>query len=72
MCLHGLVNKIVATQLLKDDSLKSKSQLNQYQPFEPYEPHVIFVEYDMYLRLIYFLNLENILDGYQIARVWRN
>ena len=41
--------------------------------FEPHEPHVIFVEYDMYLRLLYFLNLWiKILDGYQIARVWRN
>ena len=31
--------------------------VNQCQPFEPHEPHVIFVEYDMYLRLLYFLNL---------------
>ena len=32
-------------------------QSNPCQAFEPYEPHVIFVEYDMYLRLFYFLNL---------------
>jgi hypothetical protein len=43
-------------------------QLNQCQPFEPHEPHVILVEYDMYLRLLYFSILWiKIPDGYQIA-----
>ena len=50
-------HKLVATQLL-----------NQCQPFEPHEPHIIFVEYDMYLRLLYFLIIWiKVLDGYQIA-----
>ena len=54
-------------------TIKSYSQLNQCQSFEPHEPHVIFVEYDMYLRLLYFSNIWiKILDGYQIVRVWRN
>ena len=43
-------------------------QLNQCQPFEPHEPHVIFVEYDMYLRLLYFQLFGKISDGYHIAR----
>ena len=48
-------------------------QLNQCQPFEPHEPHVIFIEYDMYLHMLYFLNIWiKFPDGYQIARVWRN
>ena len=43
---------------------------HECQPFEPHEPHVIFVEYDMYLRLFYFSIIWiKILDGYQIARV---
>jgi hypothetical protein len=38
--------KLVATQLLKDDSLKA----NRGKPvstFEPYEPYDIFAEFDM-------------------------
>jgi hypothetical protein len=55
MCLWAC-DKFVATQLLKDDSLKLM-QLNQYLPFEPHEPHVILIEYEMYLRLfIYYLD----------------
>ena len=33
-------------------------QLNQCLPFEPHEPHVILVEYDMYLTLVYFHYLD--------------
>ena len=71
MCLCGLMNKLVATQLLK--SRLKLTAVNQCQPFEPHEPHVIFIEYDMYLRLLYFSIIWiKILDGYHIARVWRN
>ena len=50
-------DKLVANQLLKIVTHKKLIVVNQCQPFEPHEPHVIFVEYDMYLRLLYFLNL---------------
>ena len=52
---------------LKDDLLKL-IVVNQCQPFEPHEPHDIFVEYDMYFRLLYFSIIWiKIPDGYQIA-----
>jgi hypothetical protein len=38
--------KLVATQLLKDDSIKA-NRSKPVSTFEPYEPHDIFVEFDM-------------------------
>jgi hypothetical protein len=38
--------KLVATQLLKDDSIKAnRSKL--VSTFEPHEPYIIFAEFDM-------------------------
>jgi hypothetical protein len=57
--------KLVATQLLKDDSIKAIA-VNQCQPFEPHEPHDIFAEFDMDSLLLFFTSQE----GYHIARFW--
>ena len=67
----GMINSLTLN-CLKNNPLKLIT-VNKCQPFEPHEPHVIFVEYHMYLRLLYFSIIWiKIPNGYQIARVRRN
>jgi hypothetical protein len=42
--------------------IQSYILIKQCHAFEPHEPHVIFVEYEMYLRLFIFLTWIKIPD----------
>jgi hypothetical protein len=57
--------KLVATQLLKDDSLKA-NRSKPVSTFEPHEPYDIFVEFDMNSLLLFPTSQE----GYETARFW--
>ena len=54
MWLFGAIAELVATQWLKDDSIKA-NRSKSVSSFEPHEPHVIFVEYYMYVRTLVLL-----------------
>jgi hypothetical protein len=57
--------KLVATQLLKDDSLKANHS-KPVSTFEPHEPYDIFVEFDMDSPLLFTTSQK----GYHFARFW--
>jgi hypothetical protein len=58
-------SKFVATQLLKDDSIKA-NRSKPVSTFKPHEPYDIFVEFDMDTLLLFPTSQE----GYQTARFW--
>jgi hypothetical protein len=55
--------KLVATQLLKDDSLKA-NRSKPVSTFEPHEPYDIFAKFDMDSLLLF----PTYQEGYQTAR----
>ena len=72
MCLNRLMLNLMLLNCLKLQLNKSYLQLNQCQPFEPHEPHVILLSMICTYACFTFQYFRKILDGYQIARVWRN
>jgi hypothetical protein len=58
------MGKLIATQLLKDDSLKA-NRSKSVPTFEPHEPYDIFAEFDMDSLLLFPTSQE----GYQTARL---
>ena len=68
MCLYGLVNKLVATQLLKDESLKA----NRSKPVSTIWTswtlcYICWVRHVLTLALFFLIIWIKIPDGYQIA-----
>ena len=67
MCLYGLVNKLVSTQLLKDNSLKanhSKPVLAFWAPWTPC--YICWVWHLLTLALYFSIIWIKIPDGYQL------
>jgi hypothetical protein len=56
MKLFGLMVKLVATQLLKDDSIKA-NRSKPVSTFEPHEPHDIFAKFNMDSLLLFLPHL---------------
>ena len=71
MWLFGAIAELVATQWLKDDSIKA-NRSKPVSSFEPHEPHVILLSTICTYACFIFLYFGKIPNGYQIAGVWRN
>ena len=72
ICLYGLVNKLVATQLLKDDLLKANRSKTSVSLLSLMNIMLYLLSTTCTYACFTFQIFEKILDGYQIARVWRN
>ena len=67
MCLYGVVNKLVATQLLKDDSLKANCSYTSVSLLSLVNSMLYLLSTTCTYACFTFKIFGKILDGYQIA-----
>ena len=70
MCLYGLVNKLVATQLLKDDSLKANRRQTSVSLLSLMNPMLYLLSTNVLMLALFFNTLEKSRMGTRLL-VWR-